>query len=248
MKNIQLLLALLLLISGISSCNAQPDTSGTNKQTPKEEQVSNLLFYKIHEARGTEAPVLVVLLHGYGSNEDDLLSLAQFFPENYIVASLQAPYPIGAASFQWYDIQNTQNQQAEVTESSKKVVATVKELQKKYGVSASKTFIGGFSQGGIMSYQLGLSDASLAKGILVLSGRLLPMTREATAGKKASELAIFIAHGDSDKRISFNEANDAKQWLEQHQYSIDFHIYKGMGHAISQEEMKDVLEFVQKND
>lgn len=250
---IRKLIHLSFCLSVLTSCQAKEsnqDASIVSEQT--QDVQSNLLPYKIREAKGNEKPVLIILLHGYGANEDDLQPVAQYFPENYIVITPQAPYKIGQQNYQWYTSEKDQNggfggRADELNSSIDKVEILTKELQKKYNVLASRTFIGGFSQGANMSYQLGLKDPSLFKGIGVLSGTIFNSLQKDHEKDKASALKIFIGHGDMYDRIPYTEALQSKKWLDRHHFESELHTYKGMSHSISPEEIQDFLHFTVKN-
>lgn len=219
---------------------------------PSQEPTEKELFYRIREAKGSEQPVLLVLLHGYGANEDDLFSMAGFFPENYMVVTPQAPMNIGQKRYQWYTIERNENngfegKQQDLSTSISSVKTLVENIQKKYGVTAERTFIAGFSQGANMSYQLGLNHPELMKGIGAWSGTIFDSLKEKLEQTKAGNLQIFIAHGDQDAIIPYVEAEQSKTWLDKKGYQSSLHTYKGMAHSVSKEELEDFLNFIQKN-
>ncbi|MCA6067954.1 dienelactone hydrolase family protein [Chryseobacterium sp. RG1] len=246
------LLNLALVLSLTIACQAKESENPISESNEIPTIKNDSLFYKTREAKGTEKPVLLILMHGFGANEEDLLPLADSFPENYIVITPQAPYKIGDQNYQWYTSEKDADggfggKKEELTASITKIKNLVKSLQEKYNVKADKTFIGGFSQGANMSYELGLTSPSLFRGIAVLSGTIFNTLKETEDKTKAGSLKIFIAHGEQDNRIPLTEAESSKKWLDAHQYQSEFHIYKGMSHYISQEEIQDLVKFTQKN-
>lgn len=246
-----LLAATMLLNACQAKVSADEQNITEHKNESKMSTENNIkapLIYQIRESKSAQAK-LVVMMHGFGSNDADLFSLAPYFPEDYIVVSLQAPVHLGGTSYQWFTIINGNNisiekQEAEVNNSEALIVSTIKILQEKYNVPAERTFIGGFSQGGIMSYQIGLKDPSIANGIFVMSGRMLSYLKASTDKLPASGLNIFIGHGEQDNVLNFTEATNAKLWLENRKYKVTFKSYKGLPHSIAQEEIKDVLDFI----
>ncbi|WP_326983557.1 dienelactone hydrolase family protein [Chryseobacterium sp. MYb264] len=240
-------------LSFLTSCEAKETDKNLNPTTEHaRNSQSETLLYKVREAQGGEKPVLVILLHGYGANEDDLQPIAQYFPENYIVVTPQAPYKIGQQNYQWYTGEKDKDggfgaKTDELSSSIQKVETLVKDLQNQYKVSASRTFIGGFSQGANMSYHLGLKDPSLCKGIGVLSGTIFSSLQKEHEKDKASSLKIFIGHGNLDDRIPYTEAVHSKNWLDQHHFESELHTYTGMSHSISPEEVQDFISFTIKN-
>lgn len=248
------LLSLTIVILFANACKANDKSNQTKdpQQKEKSNKSSDTLLYKIREAKGTEKPVLVVLMHGFGADDSDLLPLAESFPENYLVVTPQGPYQIGSTNYQWYISEKAPDgsldgNHAEIDSSITKITVFVKKLQQKYQISPQSTFIGGFSQGANMSYELGLRDPSLFKGLGILSGTIFNSLKKDYKQKKADSLQIFIGHGDADNRIPYALAVKSKEWLIAHQYKPEFHTYKGMTHAISPEEVNDFLQFIQKN-
>ena len=253
MKHFSLGILLFICSSGLYACHSdsEPPVEET-KNTGAENDHRQELFYRIREAKGTEKPVLLVLLHGFGSNEDDLYALERFFPENYIIVTPQAPVTIGKGRYQWYalertDKNKTEGNQNDLTASMELMQQLVEQLQETYEVSAERTFITGFSQGAIMSYHLGLIHPELMKGIGAWSGTIYDSLKERMKKKKAGNLQLFIAHGDQDIVIPYTEAEQSASWLEKKGYKPEFHGYKGMAHSVSAEELNDFLTFIEKN-
>lgn len=216
------------------------------------EMGNDSLFYRISEARGQNKPVLLILMHGYGANEDDLFSLARSFPENYIIVSPRAPYRIGETNYQWYTAEKGKDggpdgNRSELSSSMEKMKNLIEVMQLRYKVAADRTFIAGFSQGANMSYQLVLKHPALFKGAGILSGTIFSSLKQSADQRKAGQPEIFIAHGDQDNRIPYTEAQESKEWLDKHHYRSEFHTYKGMSHSISAEEVRDFAAFIKKN-
>jgi phospholipase/carboxylesterase len=95
---------------------------------------------------------LLILLHGYGSNEEDLFSFASELPEDLIIVSARAPQTLGYGSYSWYTIhfnspQGKFSDMPEAIKSRETIAVFIDEVQQKYGISPKKTFLLGFSQG-----------------------------------------------------------------------------------------------------
>lgn len=127
------------------------------------------------------------------------------------------------------------------------MVALIHELQTKYKISADRTFLGGFSQGANMSYQIALNNPKLVKGIIVMSGAMFGTLKTEKDKVKANGLQVFIGCGDADNRVPYTEAINAEKWLKERGFHPEFHTYKGMTHSISPDEVKDIVRFIQKN-
>ena len=105
---------------------------------------------------------LLLLLHGYGSNEEDLFSFANELPEEYFVISVRAPYDLMYGSYAWYainfDADENKFSNLDQARSSRDIIANcVDELIANYAIDAQKVSLIGFSQGTILSYAVALS-------------------------------------------------------------------------------------------
>lgn len=212
-------------------------------------QQNDTLYYKIKQATNKNNQVLLVLLHGMGANEDDLLGLAQFFPDNYTIISPRAPFVLSQGSYRWYESTRINNnrfdgKKEDLDKSQDLIQKLILKTQKNLSVDKSHTIVAGFSQGGILSYQIGLLYPELCKGIGVFSGTLFDSQKEIIAKKHNTTLAIFIGHGDQDNRIPYTLAEESKRWLESNQFKTEFHNYTGVGHSIPQQEIKDFVQFI----
>jgi phospholipase/carboxylesterase len=203
------------------------------------------LQYVVHEPSVKSAnPPVVFLLHGYGSNEQDLLSLHNQLPANYLIISLRAPFTIATDSYKWYDIEMQNGKKnanlLQLNKSKDQIMQTIIYLKKIYHFDSKQIYLGGFSQGGILSYHLGLLLPNQFKGIMVMSGRLLPETKTAILETDAyKKLKIIILHGTTDAMLDISEAREAKQFLTDHKIKFTYKEYN-MTHTIIDQEMKDI--------
>jgi phospholipase/carboxylesterase len=204
-----------------------------------------MLEYKI---RGTNSPNpqpgLILLLHGVGSNEEDLFRLAGQFPPDFIVVSARAPYTLSPGRYAWFQVDFSTGRPVinpEQAEKSRLVLNTfVNQLIERYQIDTGKVYMGGFSQGGIMSYSVGLTFPLKFKGIFVLSSRLLPEVRPLIkAGAALKQLKVFIAHGTTDTVLPLAYAHEAKAYLEELTPDMTYHEYD-MAHTTSEKELADL--------
>jgi phospholipase/carboxylesterase len=218
-------------------------------QALQEDLCIKYLVQPPHE-KGTKSP-LVILLHGYGSNEQDLFSLKDAFPKNCIVVSARAPYPLQQGGYQWYELTMKDGKRegnvAQMEQSVKLVGQFVNELVKKYGADADNVIVMGFSQGAIMSYMTGLTKTAKIKGIGVLSGKIHAATKPDMKKTQAYDLKIFAAHGTNDQVIPYEEGKEAADIAASLGYKPEFHTYKGMGHSICNEEAQELAGWLKKN-
>ncbi len=214
-------------------------------QEPKLETDLALKYIAFTPKKVVHAPV-IILLHGYGSDEKDLYGLRSVFPPNYIVVSARAPYPLAGGGYQWYEstlINGQKDGKKEELDNSKALLTKfVTQIVNKYNANARNVYVMGFSQGAIMSYAVGLSAPDKVKGIGVLSGMLYPSVRETIVmSPQLKKLKIFIAHGTADERITFAYGRAAKDHLVSIGLKPEFHQYEAMGHSISNTVMSDLM-------
>ena len=134
------------------------------------------LEYLIKEPKiKKESNPLLLLLHGYGSNEADLFSFASELPEDNYIISARAPYDLQYGSYAWYAInfdadenKFSDNEQAKV---SRDLIGTfIDELVANYPIDKNSITLIGFSQGAILSYGVALSNPKKIKNVIGLSG------------------------------------------------------------------------------
>lgn len=185
----------------------------------------------------------IILLHGVGSNEEDLFSLASHLPDDYYIISARGQYTLGQDRYAWYNVDFSSgkpvfNAQQEL--SSRALIRKfITEVKEKYELE--EIYLGGFSQGAIMSYSIGLTTPGEVRGIIVLSGRLLDEVRPLI--KPASLLRVFIAHGKADGTLPIHYARDAKTYLEKLHVDLSYHEYE-MGHQINAAVIRDLNSWI----
>lgn len=197
-----------------------------------------------------ENPPLLILLHGVGSNENDLFSLTDFLPDSLMIVAARGPITLGRDRFGWYEITFSRGVPKIDTEqqvkSHKIILEFLDYLSNKYQFNSKQVWIGGFSQGAVMSYSVGLEHPDRIKGIIALSGRLLEETKSQILIEDQSKgQRIYIAHGTNDNVIPVTSARASKDYLE----SVGLvPIYKEYmeGHTISQEMLKDLVSWLEK--
>ncbi|HKJ06238.1 MAG TPA: alpha/beta fold hydrolase [Flavobacteriaceae bacterium] len=182
---------------------------------------------------------LIILLHGYGSNEEDLFSFAKELPENLIVISARAPLTLGFGGFAWYSINFTESEgkfsdTKEAIEAREKIATFITQIQNKYSIKPKKTFLLGFSQGTILSYSIALNYPEKIQKVIALSGYINPdLLPEDVKSKDYSKLDFYISHGSVDQVIPVDWANKAPKFLEalhvKHSYQ-EFPVGHGVAH------------------
>ena len=124
-------------------------------------------------------PWLLVLMHGVGSNEQDLFGLARMLPPQFHVLSLRAPYVLSPDSYAWFEFDVLPSGERRIDEEQEResrflVGEMVASASQQLGVPPERIVVGGFSQGGIMALSLLLTKPESVRAALVWHSRLLP--------------------------------------------------------------------------
>lgn len=208
---------------------------------------SSVLQYLVREAQVKSATNrAIILLHGVGGNEQDLFSLASQLPNDFYIIAPRGQFTLGAGRYAWYNVDFSTGKPvynaAQELSSRKVIVSFIERVKQKYNLD--EVYVGGFSQGAIMSFSIGLLYPKEVKGVIAFSGRLLeeikPLVKEDAYLK---ELKVFVAHGEQDNTLPIYYAKQAKDYLENLGISLFYHEYP-LGHQISSEEVKDLNDWI----
>ena len=164
------------------------------------------LSYRLREPAPAKPGKLLVLLHGVGSNEANLLELADGVAPDTLVALVRGPLTMGPQQFAWFQVAFTPSGpqiDAKAAEHSRLALTKLlQQLQRQHGISPEHSVMAGFSQGGIMSASVGLSAPETLRGFGLLSGRILPELEPHIASReRLKHLRAFIGHGTLDSRL-----------------------------------------------
>lgn len=191
-------------------------------------------------ASGT-AKSLVILLHGYGANGDDLIGLApplsQVLPDTVFV-SPNAPHPCAQNPFgglQWFDVWegDDYDRLAQVRIAAATVDAFLDSELERLGLKDSQLALLGFSQGTMLSLHVGLRRANAPAGILGYSGRL--EAPETLADEIKVRPPVMLIHGEEDPLLNIELMDSAAGLLRENGVDVDTHRLPGLAHGIDQE-------------
>jgi phospholipase/carboxylesterase len=204
------------------------------------------LVYQIREPKiKADKNPLLLLLHGYGSNEEDLFSFASELPDEYYVVSARAPYDLQYGSYAWYAInfdadQNKFSDHNQAIISRDLVANFIDELLANYPIDASNVTLIGFSQGSILSYSIALSYPEKVQKVAAMSGYLnLDIIKEKYQANDFNNLKIFASHGTADQVIPVNWARKSIPTIEGLGIEITYKEYP-IGHGVSTQNFYDL--------
>lgn len=187
---------------------------------------------------------LLLLLHGYGSNEADLFSFASELPEEYYVIAARAPYDLQYGSYAWYAINFDANENKfsdhEQAKLSRDLIAQfIGELVTNYPIDQNAISLLGFSQGAILSHAIALSHPEKIKKVIALSGYISePIFEENYKNNDFSNLKTFAAHGTVDQVIPVEWARKTKPFLDHLGIETVYNEYP-IGHGVSPQVFND---------
>ena len=196
------------------------------------------LKYSIHfpEITQSNMPVLF-LMHGYGNNEKQFNRLVEELNNKYLIVSMRAPFNFMVIKNRWYEYSisdgDTLSNQAQIDVSTKRIIKTIEHIEEEYNIDEKKIFIGGFSQGAIMSYKLALLYPNKFGGIIIHSARL-PVEYSVKELNLYKNLNILIIHGSEDSGLSTKWAYQGKALFEKLGANTEYYEAK-IGHKMNKE-------------
>lgn len=214
--------------------------------------MENNLYYVVQEptVKKDKHP-LIILLHGYGSNEDDLFSFAPELSEEAYIVSVRAPYTVPPYGYAWYAInfdanQNKFSDDNEAIKSRELIVQFIDSLIAAYPIDSNQVNLVGFSQGAILSYAVALSHPEKINKVVALSGYfneniLTPNYRS----NNFSKLKFFASHGTVDQVIPVEWARKTPAILDDLNVDNQFKEYP-VGHGVHPLNFKDFKDFLEK--
>lgn len=190
---------------------------------------------------------LLVLLHGYGSFEGDLIGLASMLPEGFVCASLRAPILLGPPivnGYGWYEITTPGSPDLPALQASTTAVLTwLDRLDASVPGGLGEIALMGFSQGGAMVTMLMRSRPERFAAGVVCSGFSVEMDAAGDAALAANRPPVFWGRDEHDPIIPQVAIDRTKLWLPEHSTLIE-KLYPGIEHSISREELGDIAEFL----
>ena len=190
---------------------------------------------------------MVILLHGFGSHMGDLAGLSPVIDsKNYLFVCPNAPLTIqiapGMVGYAWTPIGDDLT--PEYLQKAEDDLGTlIEEVTEQHRIEPGNAFLGGFSQGGMMTYQYGLPNPDLFGGLAALSARILYPDALRERLPEVRSQSVFMAHGTEDSLIPIDSAREARQFLKAEGYKPEYKEYK-MAHEINQDAVNDLSSWV----
>ena len=216
-----------------------------------------MLNSKLFEYSTTDKPkYLVILLHGYGSNGENLINLSHelkyALPDaHYISPNAIDPWEGGFPdSYQWFSLYSGNDRKdlheiaIEIKNANKILTNFIDAQLARFNLTKDKLFIVGFSQGAMMSMYQGFITPNKPAGIIAFSGKLI--LPEMLGQQSLSKPNICLIHGESDSVLSFDNFLEAKQILETQEMAHEFHAIPHLDHSIDIQGIRIAQAFIKK--
>ena len=194
----------------------------------------------------------VILLHGYGGDGNDIsavtLNWKRFLPETiFLCPDGHEACPINPNGFQWFDLEkdNSSYILEQTIKAEKKLNLFISEIKSEFKLNNSEICISGFSQGCMMSINLGLTAEENFNCIVGFSGKIID--KENISKRIKSKTKMLLIHGDQDVVVPPNSLLEAKDFLIRHKINVETKMTVNCGHHISIEASSLALNYIKKN-
>ena len=194
----------------------------------------------------------IILLHGYGGDGQDISMLTlgwKRFLKNtvFLCPDASESCTVNPTGYQWFDL--SKEDPKYILEESKKaeliLLKFLDEVKKKYNLKSSKIILSGFSQGCMMSINLGLISSENYNCIIGFSGKIIDKID--LEKRKISNTKMLLIHGELDEIVPPSSLLEAKDFLIRNNVAIDTRMIKNCGHHISVEASSLALNYIKKN-
>ena len=210
------------------------------------------LEHNYRAAKNTSGrPPAIIMLHGFGSDENDLFSFASELPAEYAIISLKAPIKMQPYGNAWYNIyfddsQGKFSDDVQAIESRELVSQCIDEVIEKYQVDKNNITLLGFSQGTILSFAVALSYPEKVKNVIGLSGYInQDILKAGYAENDFSKLKIYTSHGSVDQVIPVQWARKTKPFLENLNIDCTYSEFP-VGHGVAPQNFQELKNWLLK--
>ncbi len=191
-----------------------------------------------------DKPPLLLLLHGFGADEVDLLGLASFMDKRFFVASARAPFSLSYGGYAWFEIYfeptGISINEQQFKESREMIQPFIEELIQAHDLDPQRIYLCGFSQGSMMALTNLLSNPEKLAGLVCMSGRSSPEMLPQKLNEEAlTDFPIMVTHGTLDPVLPIENGRATREFLSKLPVDLSYKEYE-MGHEISPESLSDI--------
>lgn len=199
----------------------------------------------------SETPPAIIMLHGFGSDENDLFSFVSELPNDYAIISLKAPIKMQPYGNAWYNIyfddsQGKFSDDEQAIASRELVSRCIDEVVELYKVDKTNITLLGFSQGTILSFAVALSYPEKVKNVIGLSGYInQEILKKGYAENDFSKLKVYTSHGSVDQVIPVQWAQKTKPFLENLNIECKYSEFP-VGHGVAPQNLQELKNWLAK--
>jgi len=221
-----------------------------NRPLSKQGQTGKFHYRELHTPQSpAHSPLLLIGLHGHGSNEEQMGTLVNLEPKRpYIYLSLQAFLPLDGG-YTWLPITieqgDVQIDEIMFQHTLARIADFTRTMQQHYRVTADHTVIIGYSLGASMSLALSLAYPHLIGGAAVLTGILLPEAQQLARTQQLANKPLFIGYGTQDPLITPADMQTMQTFLREKEMDVTYREYR-IPHVVSGAERQDVTRWLEQ--
>ena len=216
--------------------------------------MSNLKFYEYSDAKNPK--YLVIFLHGYGANGENLIDLSYEFKKilpdaHFISPNAIEPWEGGFPhAYQWFSLSAGMERRSldvmaeSVKNANKTLQHFINSQLERFKISAENLFLVGFSQGAMMALYQGFIQNKKPAGVISFSGKLI--LPEMVNEKTLSKPEICLIHGESDSVVPFSSLAEAGLLLKENNISFEEHPIPNLDHSIDIHAIRLAQNFIKK--
>ena len=214
--------------------------------------MSNYQYLIKNYPQGKKNGKILIMLHGYGSNYNDLISLSDFFGDDYLYISIQANHSLDPNSYCWWSLyfdsdhtlKSDFDQAKYSVENLNKFIQ--KEIITKYNFNNENIILLGFSQGAMLAYALSLNFYDIYKKVVGLSGKIQEEIIKPASNDKYKDHKFYCSHGIFDQTIPITYARKASDWFEKNKIDHSYQEFDSQ-HNLCMENIEAVKNWLKIN-
>ena len=194
---------------------------------------------------------IVILLHGYGGDGKDISMLSMNWKRHlpntiFISPNGHEQCSINPSGYQWFDLRKDDPKYIleQSLKAEKKLIQSINEIKNEFNINNNKICLAGFSQGCMMSINLGLTSDQEYSCIIGFSGKII--NQEDLKLRKKISTKILLIHGDSDQVVPPNFMLEAKDFLIRNNVEVETNLIKNCDHHIPIEASSIALNYIIK--
>ena len=195
---------------------------------------------------------VIIMLHGYGSNKDDLFSFAKFMNPNFLIISIQAPIQMDYNSYCWWSLNLNNDMQLQMDEKEAKNSLNelnrfiIEDLSIKYNFGLNQVYLLGFSQGCMISYALSINFPENYKKVVGLSGKIPHEIINFNEKFDYGNHNFFCSHGINDQVIPIEIGRESDRWFSEKNINHKYLEFES-AHGINSENFEQMNLWLLKN-